>query len=453
MQGRINNRRTEAAKIAMCRRPFRSPIVLLGALLATTWVGACTSDPDVRGPTRFVVGQQVTLQLERGPDFVEDDLVLTDSEGHDYSPADPLLDYSFGDGKSVQITIPYGIASGAATLSVGADGRDPYVFDVQIVRLLLVLGPGGDLTMRNLDRPSEEHANAQVGTGAGTLSLSAAGDRLLAVSQDSGQIYFLELHADNLTPFAPSVDLGFPVRRGVLIDSGALVAAEHGLASIARLPDGSLLFDTWLDTGPAVSVASAADTGRAVVAGTTSDASPYDYLLRLNLSTRPPEITQPEVRLGGAAGGVVDVVIDPAGELGVTANGVDNTLTTIQLTASPPAVSSRPLPEGNTGPTRLVMARRGNYVAVLCADSRTASVYSVAEGGVTNLATVDADPRTTDPAQAQPPVDAGFAPAKRMILLLADGTLVEADLSSDPPTVVLLYEGASQGGAALALQP
>ncbi len=418
--------------------------------LSLTALPGCTTDPRIEGPTRLVVGQHVTLQLERGDSFVDGELTLTDSSGFDYTPSDPLLDYRYIGEKELRFTIPYGIASGPALVSVGAKGRDNYEFDVEIVRLFGTLTTTGTLTFYDLDAPEHEYASTQVGSGLGTIGLSAAGDQLIAVSQENGVVYFLELGADALTPFAPSLDLGFPLQRGALVSGGALVAADHGVAFISRTAEDQLVLEEWLETGPVVSIAAAADTGRAVAAGTTSDASPVDFLVRLNLATLPPEITPPNILIGGSAGGVSDVAIDPAGELAVAVNSLDDTLVEVPLTAQPVVPQVRPLPEGNTGPTRAVMARRGNYLGVICPASKTVAVFSVANGSLAPLATVAADPRASE---AKDPVDVGFAPPDRMLILLSDGAVAHVDLSASTPEATLVRDVQTSAGAAIVVQP
>ncbi|MDY0001974.1 MAG: hypothetical protein RBU30_11810, partial [Polyangia bacterium] len=105
----------------------------IASLAALTF--ACTTDPKIQGPTRLVVGQQITLEVEQGPEFLEGQFELTDSEGYSYGSGDPLLGYWFESGKRLGFVIPYGIAAGPASLSLGAAGRGPYEFGVEIVRL------------------------------------------------------------------------------------------------------------------------------------------------------------------------------------------------------------------------------------------------------------------------------------------------------------------------------
>jgi hypothetical protein len=435
--------------------PVGFRVGLLAGLLAGLLMGGpgCTTDPKVEGPTRLVVGQHVTLQLEQGEAFLDGEFSLTDSEGFEYPAADPLLEYAYLGGKELRFTVPYGIASGVASVSVGAEGRDPYVFDVEIVRLFGTLTTGGALAFADLDAPGREYSDVQVGAGPGFIGLSAAGDQLIAVSRESGVVHFLEVRADELVPFAPSIDLQLPLGRGALMEGGALVAAERGVAFISEQSNGSLVLEQWLDTGPMTSLAAAADTGRAVAVGSTEDASPIDVLRRLNLGTFPPEITPPLIPLGGTPGGVADVAIDPAGELALAVNTPDSKLISVSLTANPVSAQQRDLPEGSEGPTRVVIARRGNYAGVICPGSKTVAIYTVSGGGVAPLGTVAADPRVEQPEQAAEPVDLGFAPAKRMLVLLSDGAVAHVDLEASPPAVTLLRDAQGSAGAALVVQP
>jgi hypothetical protein len=99
------------------------------------------------------------------------------------------------------------------------------------------------------------------------------------------------------------------------------------------------------------------------------------------------------------------------------------------------------------------MARRGNYLAVVCPGSKTVTVYAVDSGGVLALGTVAADPRTGDPGLASAPVDAGFAPPETLVVLLADGAVSQVDLGASPLGATLLGGAVEGGGSALVVQP
>lgn len=422
------------------------------ALLGSVAI-ACTTDPKIQGPTRMVVGQRVTVELERGNRFVEGELGITDGTGFTYSATDPLLEYFFDTEQRIQFTVPYGIATGFASVSVGAQGRGPYVFDVEVVRLFGVLSVSGRLTFSDLDAPSRTYGTAQVGTGGGSITLSAEGDRIIGVTSGLGEVHFLELRADGLVPFAPSVSLGFPLAGGALVSTGALVAADRGVGYIERRFDGQLILNRWLDTGPTVAISAAGDQGRAVSVGTTDEGTPTDVLHRINVAVKPPILSPPRYLLGGSAGGVADVVITPLGESAVTVNTIDEQLTVANLLDPSQVLANSPVPAGCVKPTRLAMARRGNFLAVVCPGSKTVAVYAVESGGIGLIGTVDADPRTSDPALAQAPVDAGFAPPRLLLILLADGSVTRVDLQTDPITPVTLRGAEDTGASAILVQP
>ncbi|MDY0002127.1 MAG: hypothetical protein RBU30_12590, partial [Polyangia bacterium] len=393
------------------------------------------------------------LEVEQGPEFLEGQFELTDSEGYSYGSGDPILGYWFESGKRLGFVIPYGIAAGPASLSLGAEGRGPYEFGVEIVRLFGALSTSGRLTFHDISSPDRTRGTAQVGTGPGSIGLSASGDRLVAVAQGAGEVHFLEVRADELVPFAPSLNLGFPLKRAALVSTGALVAADQGVAYIERDFEGRLVLNKWLSTGPVTSIAAAADEGRAVAVGTTTDASPMDVLFRLNVAVRPPEITSPTIILGGSSGGVADVAISPAGGLAVSVNTLDEQVTLVNLLDVGQALRNFPLPAECLAPSRIIMARRGNYLAVLCPGSKVVAIYEVDGGGILSLGAVAADPRTGDPAQASAPVDAGFAPPRTLMVLLADGAVSQMDLGQGTLAAALVRGAQDGGGSALVVQP
>jgi hypothetical protein len=429
---------------------MRSHLKHAGWFLLVTGLLGCGTDPQIEGNTRLVVGQRITLELQSGPDFLANELSLTDSAGKIYTAADALLEYQFGSGKDVTFSIPHGIAAGRAQIAIAAQGREPYAFDVIIVRLLGLLGVSGTLELVDLSAPGTVFATGEAGAGGGSLSLSPSGDRVAAIEAASGEIHFLSLSSQGFTSFAPPLALGMPLGRGVLLDRGILVAANNGVAHIVQQA-GALVLDRWLETGPTRSVSAAPALARAIAVGT--DPGQGDVMVRLNLALSPPDISGDPLLLGGSAGGVRDGALSPGGDLGVTVNQLDSTVTSVPVASPTPLVNPVALPAGDVGPTRVVFSPDGTWLAVACADSRSVAIYNVFEGALTHAGSVQADPRSVDALIAKAPVDLGFAPGRALYVLLADGALGYIDLNVLPAQNVLLRDGQESGGAALFVQP
>lgn len=421
-------------------------------LLALAAGAACDTSPKIEGPSRMVVGQRVTVELGTGEGFVENDFLLVDASGREYPHSHPDLAYEWEHDSLFRFTVPYGITSGMATVTVGATAGDDYVFELEIVRLFGVVDTTGILSFYDLDAPDQQYSSYPVGAGTGYVTLSAEGDRLIAVSAVTGEIHFLELSADDLRPFAPSVQLGVNLGRGALLPRGAVVASEQGVGYISRLPDGSLVLDSWMDTGDVLTVAAAAKFNRIVAVGSTLDPTAINVMHRIDASVEPPELIEPPVVLGGAAGGIKDVIVTPDGVLGVAINGVDDLLIDVVFEAMTPTPNPQQLPEGDEGASRLAVSADSTLLAVLCETSKTVAIYRAFQGGFTHDISLPVDPRAT-PAQA--PVDAGFAPDSVLYVLLADGAVSRIDLSSpdDPPVVNLLRDAQTNAGTALLVQP
>lgn len=427
----------------------------MGCVLLVTGMGACDTSVKIEGSQRWVVGQRITLERQHGGAFVRDDFTLTDSAGRAYPHSDPKLDYLWVDETEVRFTVPQGIPAGTTTISVGADSGGPYVFEVEVVRLFGVLDVSGGLAFYGLDDPDRQYASYQVGVGQGYVALSWEGDRLIAVAAATGEIHFLEVTADSLQPFAPSVELGIPLGRGALLDRGAVVASNEGVGYIVQLPNGVLKLDVWLQTGAVSAVAAAPRYNRAVAAGVAGDATePVNVMYRIDASMSPPDLVEPEgVLIGGTVHGVTDVIMTPDGVLGVAVNTLDDSLTDVIFEAASPTPTQRNLPDGDVGAWRLVVNADSQWLAVLCEISKTVAVYALNQGGMAHSASLLADPRVVEADLAQAPVDAGFAPGALLYVLLADGAVSEIDLSVAPPAAGLLREAQPNAGTALLIQP
>jgi hypothetical protein len=427
----------------------------MGFLFWVAILGACDPSVKIVGPQRWVVGQRVTLHRQHGDLFVSNDLTLTDSAGKTYPHSDPKLDYQWVDDAEVRFTVPQGIPAGVTTVSVGTDSGEPYVFEVEVVRLFGVLDVSGGIVFNGLDDPDRQYASYQVGVGQGYVSLSGEGDRLIAVAAATGEIHFLELTTDSLTPFAPSVELGIALGRGVLLDHGAVVASSEGVGYIAQLPNGVLELDVWLETGAVSAIAAAPRFNRVVAAGVAGDATaPVNVMYRIDASMSPPDLVEPDgVVIGGTVNGVTDVVMTPDGVLGIAVNNVDDSLTDVIFEAGSPAPTQRSLPPEDVGAWRLVVDAESQWLAVLCEVSKSVSVYSLNQGGIAYTVSVLADPRVEQIDLAQSPVDAGFAPGGLLYVLLADGAVSEFNLNETIPGASLLREAQPNPGTALLIQP
>ncbi len=436
-------------------RRFHSSWTVLGWLPLAWCLVACDGSVKIEGSTRWVVGQHVTLERANGQPFAPNDFTFTDSAGRQYPASDPRLGYRFVDDTTVSFNVPQSVPAGPATVSVGAVSGDPYVFDVEIVRLFGVLDLSGRLTFFGLSEPDRTYASYQVGAGEGYVSLSAEGDRLVAVSASTGQIHFLELTVSSLEPFAPSVELGSALGRGILLDRGALVASGAGVGYIVQLSDGALELDTWLPTGAVSGLAAAPRHNRAVAVGVSGDATgPVNLLYRIDTSLSPPDLIDPDgLLVGGTVGGMADVTMTPDGVLVVVASSTDDTLTDVVFEAGSPSPTQRALPDGDVGASRLAVDGQSQWLAVLCETSKTVAVYALNQGGMVHSTSLLADPRAASPEQALAPVDAGFAPGDMLYVLLADGAVTEVHLGADPPAATLLRDAQPSGGTALLIQP
>lgn len=427
---------------------------MMGCLCLVVGLGACDSSVKIKGSTHWVVGQRVTLVRQHGGAFLPNDFSLTDSAGHTYAQSDPKLDYDWIDGSEIRFTVPQGIPAGATTVTVGAEGGDPYVFAVEVVRLFGVLDVSGALAFYGLADPEQQYASYQVGVGQGYVTLSWEGDRLIAVAAATGEIHFLEVTTDSLQPFAPSVNLGTSLGRGVLLDHGAVVASNQGVGYIVQRPNGVLELSAWLDTGAVSAVAAAPRYNRVVAAGVVGDATGnVNVMFRIDASMSPPDLVEEEgVIIGGSVNGVTDVAMTPDGIIGIAVNTDDNSLTDVAFETPTPTPNQRTLPAGDEGAWRLIVGADSDWLAVLCEVSKTVAIYAVNQGGLAHSASLLADPRVSQPELAQAPVDAGFAPGGKLYVLLADGAVSEIIVGASP-VATLLRDAQPSAGTALLIQP
>ncbi|MBU1534826.1 hypothetical protein KKF84_05870, partial [Myxococcota bacterium] len=65
-------------------RRLRNIIVTLFLIMGLSGLVSCSDEPQVSGPTSFVVGQRVQVTLSKGTELSAEDFTLVDALGHTY---------------------------------------------------------------------------------------------------------------------------------------------------------------------------------------------------------------------------------------------------------------------------------------------------------------------------------------------------------------------------------
>jgi YVTN family beta-propeller protein len=430
-------------------------VVIVLASLATL-AGACDPEPRIIGSKRVTVGEPLRFQIEQGPEFIEGEFELEDSEGNTYGPDDPEVAYEFADPNDVSIMIPFGVAAGPARLIFGAKGRpEGYVIDLEIIRLGAILSGDGFLHAINVADGSHV-GSVRLGHGSFSARLAPDGNRVLATASDEGSVFFLSFDGSGFRPYSPSLeDLGTNPLDAVFTDTGALVATEEGLA-IVEQAGGTTVLQGFVDTGSLEELAGGAHAGWVVGRAFPSDDATdiQNELVVVDLTEQGPEVRPVSVDAGGSMGGAGSMAMTPDGSTLYVANRPDNTVTPVTIDASgvqtldAVAMPEEQIEEGDNiqhaDPVRLRIRPDGQELIVLCGASKSLVRFTIQEGGTLQLkGTV---------FLGSEPWDMSFSSVTNGHVLLENGVSL-VDLSQDEPEPEPLGWDKTANGITLLMQP
>ncbi|MCB9555627.1 MAG: hypothetical protein H6707_05950 [Deltaproteobacteria bacterium] len=160
--------------------------VAIGLLLVAG--ASCGGDTQISGRLDRLIGDLVTVTLESGAGGFDDSTLLLDSAGRSFQTSE--LNASPA-GKVRTLTIPEGVATGAAQLLLNAQGGDEYRIPLTISRLLFLAADDGVATAVAAPGSSLNGGRlGQVGTPlANGLVVLPGGSHLAVVASNQLQFY------------------------------------------------------------------------------------------------------------------------------------------------------------------------------------------------------------------------------------------------------------------------
>ena len=358
------------------------------------FMAACEPNPVINGSRNVTVGQEILVSVEQGPVFRRDDLELKDALGNVYRHSSPELNYRFESEKEIVFTVPFGVATGPASLYLGAEGRSKgYTIDLQVVRLAALLNEHGDIHVIDMST-GQSISVTKIGDGAVTARLAADGNRIIATSQQDGAVHFLSFDGDGLRPYAPAIErVGTTLVDAVLIPGGALLAVDQGLAVIKQLNHNATFLEEFLDVPPLRGLAGGEGHERVLaLAAPTIDATDVgNEIYIVDLEEHGPELRDQVLDIGGTTGGAGHMVLSRDGSHLYVANRADDTITHVNITstdASVSAIVSLPLEQldenkqvQHADPVRVRLTPSGSDLIVLCGRSKSLVRFGVGQNG------------------------------------------------------------------------
>ncbi len=443
---------------------MRRPHVLLRVLLATLAVlafVACDSDPRVTGPKNYIIGQPVTIRVEKGSNFVEGQFKIVDAENGIFTPTSSSMDYRFNSGKEISFRIPPHVAEGPATFEIGSTSG-PYRIDVNLFRGFVSGDGSGNLIMRSIGTPSRVLRRGSMGEGIYQLRMLSDQGSFVVFSPAEGRIDWLSIDSSDTSRFgivAPSLSIasdtpGVNAKPAdiLALTRGLVVATDRGVGTLLVSAVGSgseVTFGSWISqaasfTSLAISSVLSEGTGARIVAAGGTGGSESVLVVFNSVPFPSNNSTKVQIPLTDESSNVTDVAIGANGQYMAAVVPDLNRLFLVEF-------SSRnvvPTTLGSCQNPRMLRFVAGDQrLAVLCVNSKTLEIFSVSGTTATPFRSLDVGTSTKNPLAMY------YDPSGLLYVSLQNGGLQVIEAGSSNPSVVTVPGFENVTAASFFIQP
>ncbi|MBU1219183.1 hypothetical protein KKF34_19075 [Myxococcota bacterium] len=433
-------------------------LIIISALIFSS----CDDSPRVYGPTTFVVGQQVTVEMTKGSTLKENGFSIIDSSGQIFTSSNPLVEYEWIGKNEFSFRIPSGIASGKGVIKVEGSS-EIYSLDLNLIRGLIWSDSVGTLTLSDMNLPANEVKTAQVGEGYNIIRIIDEQSRIVVLSPASGQIDYFTMDGEDqrsMGLFAPSLVLQSTTQGinaqpvdVIAIPSGLVIAADKGIAGIKVVNAGgtTTTFDSWIYSDGATRsldisgeyINSEQDTVKLIAAAGVNAAN-ESVIILFELRTFPRASTPKDVIVLSSDSNVSDVAVNEGGTHAAAVIPTENTLYLVNTSTQsvvPTNISDC------SQPTAVEFVAGGEKIAILCSGSDSVQVYTVSGTTANHFKTISAG--TTDNHVA----GMFYAADGRVYVSLEKGGIVYFDASSSNPVLQELPNSSFIKSSSFVVQP
>jgi hypothetical protein len=417
---------------------------LLCAFVPLLALAACDSSPQVSGPKSFVIGQPVTIRVEQGSNFVENQFKIVDSEGGIFTPSTSNMEYAFAGPKEFSFRVPPHVATGRATLEIGSSSG-PYKITATLHRGFVTGDGAGNVTMHSLDTPSKVLRRGTMGIGSYQIRLLNDQSHFVVFSPTDGRIDWLSVDNPDTSKFgvvAPSLSIasdtpGVNARPAdiLALSRGLIVATDRGVGTLLVSSVGSgteVTFGSWISQAAAftaldISEVLSEGAGARVVAAGSVTSTGESVLVVFNSVPFPTNnSTKVQISLTAENANVSDVAIARAGAYIAAVNPDLNRLFLVEFDSRNVVPTDL---TGCQGPRNLQFVAGDQRLAVLCVDSKTIELFSVAGTTATPYRSLAVGTDT------KKPIALYYDPAGLLYVSLEEGGLQVVEAGSSNPVV------------------
>lgn len=399
---------------------------------------ACDSSVQVSGARNYVVGQPITIHVSRGSDFIEGQFKIVDARGTVHTPISSLMSYVFIDSKHFSFRIPPLVASGPAVMEIGSTSG-PYKVDIHLFRGFVHGDGQGNLYMRSMDDPTRILRRGTIGAGAYQLRLLDEKSRFVAFSSSDGRIDWLSVDNSDTSRFgvvAPSLTIatntpGVNAKPSdvLVLSSGLVVATDRGIGTLVLNTTGSgteITFGSWVSQVGAFSALDiSADPSKKIVAAGSRGVTD-GILLIFPADPFPTQAMDEPIVLSTETTNISDVAVSRSGAYAAAVAPSLNRLFLVEI------ASRNVVPTNISGcqnPQNVQFVAGDQRVAVLCVDSKSVELFSVAGTTATPYRTLAVG------TESKRPISMFYDTSGLLYIALQDGGLQVLDAGSSNPSV------------------
>ncbi|MGM0598155.1 MAG: hypothetical protein ACQES9_14070 [Myxococcota bacterium] len=357
------------------------------------FIPSCDTSPQLDGPTSFIIGQKVTVELKKGEGLSANQFKIVDAMDNVFPISNEYLEYQYLENNKFTFRIPPGIANGDAVLEVGHKNGS-YSLDIHIYRGIAYVDGSGMLKMISKEYPDKVLREISVDPGDVKLKLINKKSEIITLSLTTGRIDWLIPDTEKTSTFGlkvPSTKIETNTEGinaipndVIAVEQGLVIATNKGLGGLAINSAGSgteITFDSWISdlvsfTGVDISTPTDEEQTRRLVAvgGNDQDES---ILIAMDADSLPKSDTsKDDWSLSDVDSSVSDVCISVDGSLAAAVIPNSNTLSLVNISDPFSDAVPSPLSECQM-PLEVFFVDSNQKLAVLCGHNYAVQFFAI----------------------------------------------------------------------------
>jgi hypothetical protein len=441
--------------------PLKTIIILATFALASV-LGSCDNTPQISGPQSFVIGQQITIDLTKGEELIENDFTLIDADDKEYLFDNPDIEYVYIGKNNFSFRIPAGAADGEATLKIGSKG-DTYSLTITIYRGIVYSDGSGLLKLSGINSPATVLKSAPITQEKAIIKLVDNHSSIIVLSPESGQLDWFLVDSKDSSKFVLKIP-SFKIETStqginanpndvVATDPFLILATDVGVGIVKAQSFGvgsDISFENWVSQDADFKSVSKSEIDSnelftyAAVGGTDINSSIMIWFKSDALLQPTPAYNM--VTLSSDAATVSDVTVSQNGRFAAAVIPSESKLYLVEISQSNPVPVATVI-ENCNNPTALEFVNNSERVVVLCEGSNSVQMFNVSGTTANPFQTLSVG------SNENPPTNIFHSADGKLYISIKNGGLYVFDATSSNPSIEEIPNSSSLNADSFIIQP